>query len=783
MLEYSSCAIRVSLFGEFYPLFLKKNQAKWRKVLLVVLLLEKEPISNRSPKTEREKCVGVGGRILCALCRSIETVETFDCKQQEEQMYHHQNHHHAPTPTLVTASGTPLKSSNKALTVRAIISGAMVGIIIASMNVSFGLKTGWSQAGSVLAACISIGLFALIKPKLAFSMEEANVAQTVASAAGSMTMSAGLIGPMPALALLGYEFSYLGLASWSISVAYLGVFLAVPLRDHFLVQHRLKFPSGTATAECIRAAFALPSGNSSSNSSSLNVEMGEKGGGNGNSSSTKTTADEEHFHHQQQQPEDRARKQFKSLLCAALISFATAMVAWKFPRFLKPPILVFLGLHELARRGFGIRLDFALVGGGMLMGEKVGYSVLAGAIIAWGMIGPLAESKGWVSDTENVFNMKNGARGLLLWPGVTFMAVDSFSQLFKAMVIAKFAASNDSSTITTTTTTTTTSSNELQQRSDNIKHDSEEVDNDATLSATPFSIEENVPRNWWITGLLFAVFSSMVSQRILFGLKLTTSIMSIPVGLFMTYIAIRCAGETDINPIGPMGKIIQLIFAFLDPGQLIANLVTAAVACGGAGQAGDLMHDFKCGSILRLPPRTQLIAQMLGVPFGVLGAVPSFLLFLRTYELGGDEYPAPSAFAWKAVAEVLTGSSEDGSNAVGVPHQAVILSVLAALFAVLVRTLEFKMQYKGTARARLLAEKIVPSPMALGIAFIIPPEFSVMVFFGAFLSGSWRRRNKDSFESLSQLVAAGFLAGSGIAGVFAAGVTIAFMKSTLTRME
>ena len=163
-----------------------------------------------------------------------------------------------------------------------------------------------------------------------------------------------------------------------------------------------------------------------------------------------------------------------------------------------------------------------------------------------------------------------------------------------------------------------------------------------------------------------------------------------------------------------MGKIIQLIFAFLDPGQLIANLVTAAVACGGAGQAGDLMHDFKCGSILRLPPRTQLIAQMLGVPFGVLGAVPSFLLFLRTYELGGDEYPAPSAFAWKAVAEVLTGSSEDGSNAVGVPHQAVILSVLAALFAVLVRTLEFKLQYKGTAALETFGGKDRPESDGVG---------------------------------------------------------------------
>jgi len=107
--------------------------------------------------------------------------------------------------------------------------------------------------------------------------------------------------------------------------------------------------------------------------------------------------------------------------------------------------------------------------------------------------------------------------------------------------VAKFAAANDSNE----------GSNETNTE---IKHDSEENDNDAMLSATPFSNEENVPRNWWIIGILFAVFSSMVSQRILFGLKFTTSFMSIPVGLFMTHIAIRCAGETDINPIGPMGK-------------------------------------------------------------------------------------------------------------------------------------------------------------------------------------------------------------------------------------
>jgi len=47
-------------------------------------------------------------------------------------------------------------------------------------------------------------------------------------------------------------------------------------------------------------------------------------------------------------------------------------------------------------------------------------------------------------------------------------------------------------------------------------------------------------------------------------------------------------------------------------------LKAAAVACGGAGQAGDLMHDFKAGLMMRLSPRKQLIAQLLGIPVGIL---------------------------------------------------------------------------------------------------------------------------------------------------------------------
>jgi uncharacterized oligopeptide transporter (OPT) family protein len=52
------------------------------------------------------------------------------------------------------------------------------------MNVNFCLKTGWSQGGSILAVCVSIGAFSIIRPIAKFTAKEANISQTVASAAG-----------------------------------------------------------------------------------------------------------------------------------------------------------------------------------------------------------------------------------------------------------------------------------------------------------------------------------------------------------------------------------------------------------------------------------------------------------------------------------------------------------------------------------------------------------------------------------------------------------------------
>ena len=113
------------------------------------------------------------------------------------------------------------------LSARAVLAGVLVGFVVSAMNVSFGLKAGWAQGGSVLSAAISIGFFAALRPEVPFSPLEANICQTVASAAGSMTMAAGLIGPIPALHMLGLRYGVLTLMIWGASVAFLGVFMAV----------------------------------------------------------------------------------------------------------------------------------------------------------------------------------------------------------------------------------------------------------------------------------------------------------------------------------------------------------------------------------------------------------------------------------------------------------------------------------------------------------------------------------------------------------------------------
>ncbi len=70
-----------------------------------------------------------------------------------------------------------------------------------------------------------------------------------------------------------------------------------------------------------------------------------------------------------------------------------------------------------------------------------------------------------------------------------------------------------------------------------------------------------------------------------------------------------------------MGKLSQLFFGLISPGNQLASLVAGGLAEAGAMQSGDMMLDLKTGSLLRASPRAQFYAQLLGSAASIVFAL------------------------------------------------------------------------------------------------------------------------------------------------------------------
>lgn len=142
-------------------------------------------------------------------------------------------------------------------TIRGVLVGLVIGVIICFSNTYFGLQTGWISGMAMPAALISFAYFKLIARYIdyPFTPVENVLVTTVAGAVGTMPLGCGFVGVMPALNFLltSEENGPLVLSTgkliiWSIGVCFFGVVFAVPLRREVIIREKLKFPSGTAEA-------------------------------------------------------------------------------------------------------------------------------------------------------------------------------------------------------------------------------------------------------------------------------------------------------------------------------------------------------------------------------------------------------------------------------------------------------------------------------------------------------------------------------------------------------
>lgn len=565
------------------------------------------------------------------------------------------------------------------LTARAIIAGCITGGVVACTNVYIGLKIGWSFGASIIAAVLSFAVFAVIGRRL--TVLETNIAQTAGAAAGGMAGAAGLLNVIPAMQLLGHKFDWPTLILWALAVSFLGVFFAVPLRRQFIEIDKLRFPTGTATAATILA---------------MNSESGD------------------------------AIAKAKAMIWSAVAAGAFMFVAYFVPQLEKPPLEKWLGIGALTTAAawtFTVYLGPSLLGAGFLMGPRVVLSLLFGAILSWGILGPLAQSQGWAPGP--IMDYKSGPRGWILWPGVSLMVVEALMAL--ALSWRTFARAFRFS---------------------------------ASGGATDGRDSERIPNSWWIGGLVAGSLVTIVISSVVFNIHWYETLVAIVLSALLAAVASRSLGETDINPMGGVGKVTQLVFGGISPGQITTNLMSAGITNGGAAQCGDMMQDLKTGYLLGASPRKQFVAQLIGILAGVGLVVVVYEVFTKAHTLGSEQIPAPAAFAWKAMAELLV----DGFAALPPYAPAAVASAAAVgIILPILRRVESIKAY-------------VPSGLAMGIAFIGPAYNSLVMFYGLVIWLVWKWLWPAAAEKYTFAVASGMIAGEGLIGIVSAGMTILEVK-------
>jgi OPT family oligopeptide transporter len=262
-----------------------------------------------------------------------------------------------------------------------------------------------------------------------------------------------------------------------------------------------------------------------------------------------------------------------------------------------------------------------------------------------------------------------------------------------------------------------------------------------------------VPASWFIVGTLVAGTACVILGHYLFGITWWMGILAVLVTFLLSIVAARATGETDITPIGAMGKITQLIYGVVAPTNITTNLMTASITSGAASHAADLLTDLKSGYLLGGNPRKQTISQLFGVLAGTLVSVPAYLFVVQRNpeRLGSEALPAPSAKVWAGVAELLAKGID------ALPQGALAAIVVGAAIGIALTLLE---EFGPKSWRPWL-----PSTTGLGIAGVIPAFNAFAMFAGALAAWLFAKARPQAAETYTVPVSSGLIAGESLMGV------------------
>jgi OPT family oligopeptide transporter len=561
-------------------------------------------------------------------------------------------------------------------TLRGVLVGLAIGVVICFSNMYFGLQTGWVSGMAMPSALIGFAYFKVVARtlKLPFTPVENVLVQSVAGSVGTMPLGCGFVGVIPALNFLlkpeeggPLDISLWKLIVWSVGICFFGVVFAVPLRREMIIREKLKFPSGTATALLIKVLH----GEKDSKPTTPHASNDRAGG----PDETRGLLQDEHVETQGEEQDDDKDADWKAKIRLLIIAFAGSALytvsSYFIPQLHDIPVF---GLPLATKWLWTLNPSPAYVGQGIIMGPATTLHMLLGAVIGWGILSPLAKHKGWAPGP--VSDWTNGSKGWIVWISLAIMLADSLISL-GWLVLRPLIALARTYYPTAKETFHSHTWRELLTLDISRRQGYTSLPDGTSINPITAvkqhlneSNEPDAPPDHLIStrttliGLVGSLVLCIVAVHVSFPglIPFRLTLLSLVLALLLSVMGVRALGETDLNPVSGISKLTQLVFALVTPttgpgakNAVIINLVAGAVSESAALQAGDLLQDLKCGHLIGAAPNAQFWGQMIGSAVGAVLSAVVYKLYTNVYTIPGGLFEVPTGYVWVFTARLVTG--------------------------------------------------------------------------------------------------------------------------------
>jgi putative OPT family oligopeptide transporter len=624
----------------------------------------------------------------------------------------------------------PEKTQMKEFTLRALILGLLMTVVLGAANAYLGLRAGMTIAATYPAAVIGMAVLKLMRG----SILEENIARTVGSIGESV--AAGAIFTIPAFVIVATETNSPLLADWKLFKGVgvylktsllmfvgglLGILFVTFLRRVMVTDENLPFPESTAAAEIHKA--------------------GQKGSAG-------------------------AKFLFQAMGLGALIYSLGVVKLFSATKEFIIKIgtlgksLVKLGTSETSPSVVGGGSYYfggpgiypAYLGVGYIIGPRLAALNFAGGVLAWGLFAPLlifflgpqlALTGLPVHDPDGLDIVTNVWKFIIRPIAVGGMLVGAGYTLFRMRK--------------------------------NLGAGIKRSLGDVKKAAGQVEVTSRLERDLRIKFVLFGLAATFVAMIFLYRVfagsyppaLLAAAVMAI-MGFFFAAVSGNLVGTigSSNNPISGLTLSTLIIAALLmvligakGTTGVAAVLGVAAVVCVSSAVAGEMLQDLKVGHLLGGTPWKMQTGNIFGILIASFVLYFPLMLLIGAFPLGSKDLPAPQAGLMAALSQGIVGGT--------MAWPLVIVGMLLGLAMILVQ---------------------VRSPMLVAVGMYLPLETTFAIFCGGMMKGladklAERKKlnaaQKARMENIGILLAAGLIAGEGLTGLLRAAWKFFFLQNII----